>query len=216
MVWVSSVIDWILSNYTVLIRQSIEHLSIALTALVIGIVLWIPIGVAIRNNERAARVFLGSSGIVLTIPSLALLPLLIPIFGIGEEPAIVALVCYSALPIMRNTYVGIQGVDDAAVEAGRGIGLTDRELLVRVQLPIALPVIMAGVRQAAVLLIAITTVAAYFGAGGLGTTIFAGIRLDNPEQIIGATIALSALAIALDSGLNGISRLVSNQEETSS
>ncbi|RQG86949.1 ABC transporter permease [Natrarchaeobius halalkaliphilus] len=212
MVTLVETIDWMSSNSDVLIRQSIEHLSIALTALVIGIVLWVPIGILIRNNERVSQVLLGASGIVLTIPSLALLPLLIPFFGIGEAPAIVALVLYSALPIMRNTVVGIAGIDDAIREAGRGLGLTDRQLLVRVQLPMAYPVIMAGIRQATVLLIAITTVAAYFGAGGLGRSIFAGIRLANADQIIGATIVLSALAIVLDYGLAATVKLLPNSE----
>ncbi|RQH01367.1 ABC transporter permease [Natrarchaeobius oligotrophus] len=212
MVSLVETVEWMGANSDVLVRQSIQHLSIALTALVIGIVLWVPTGVLVRNNERVSQVLLGASGIVLTIPSLALLPLLIPFFGIGEAPAIVALVLYSALPIMRNTVVGIAETDGAMKEAGRGLGLTDRQLLVRVQLPMAYPVIMAGIRQATVLLIAITTVAAYFGAGGLGRSIFAGIRLANADQIIGATIVLSALAIVLDYGLATTVRLLPNSE----
>lgn len=212
MVSLVETVDWMSSNSDILIEQSVQHLMIALTALVIGIVLWVPMGILIRNNERVSQVCLGASGIILTIPSLAMLPLLIPVFGIGEAPAIVALVLYSALPIMRNTVVGIVGTDEAMQEAGRGLGLTERQLLTRVQLPMAYPVIMAGIRQATVLLIAITTVAAYFGAGGLGRSIFSGIRLANADQIIGATIVLSGLAVVLDYGLAGMVKLLPNSE----
>ncbi|MGQ3413861.1 ABC transporter permease [Natrinema sp. LN54] len=214
MVSPTGVLEWMTANGDVLIRQGIEHLSIALTALGIGVLLWVPIGIAIRNNDTAARLFLGTSGIILTIPSLALLPLLIPIFGIGNEPAIVALILYSSLPIIRNTFIGIVGVDDATTEAGRGLGLTDRQLLVRIQLPMAIPVIMAGIRQAAVLLVAITTVTAYFGAGGLGSSIFAGIRIANGDQVVGATIVISLLAIGLDTALGGVSKLLARKGGT--
>lgn len=208
MVSVGSVLSWMAGNSGTLVSQAIQHLNIALTALVFGVALWIPAAVLVRDNERAADLFIGSAGIVLTIPSLALLSLLIPVMGIGVAPAVTALVLYSALPIARNTYTGIQGVDPASVEAGRGLGMTDRQLLVRVQLPMALSVIMAGVRQAAVLLIAITTVAAFFGAGGLGNSIFAGIRLSNANQILAATAVISALAIGLDYGLYAVQRFL--------
>ncbi|PSP57112.1 hypothetical protein BRC82_00745 [Halobacteriales archaeon QS_1_67_19] len=208
MVWLGSIISWMAANSETLLQQAVQHLNIAVTALVFGIALWIPAGVLVRDHDRAADLFLGTAGIVLTIPSLALLSLLIPIMGIGVAPAVTALVLYSALPIARNTYTGIEGVDPATVEAGRGLGMTDRQLLVRVQLPLALSVIMAGVRQAAVLMIAITTVAAFFGAGGLGNSIFAGIRLNNPEQILAATLVISALAVSIDYGLYAVQRFL--------
>lgn len=208
MVSIGSVLSWMAANSETLGRQGVQHLNIALTALLFGVTLWIPAAILVRDHDRAAEAFLGSAGVVLTIPSLALFPLLIPIMGIGVAPAVTALVLYSALPIARNTYTGIESVDPAIVEAGRGLGMTDRQLLVRVQLPLALSVIMAGVRQAAVLLIAITTVAAFFGAGGLGNSIFAGIRLNNPDQIIAATLVISALAVALDYGLYAVQRFL--------
>jgi osmoprotectant transport system permease protein len=208
MVSIGSVLSWMAANDGTLVQQAVQHLNISVTALLFGIALWIPAGVLVRDRDRAADAFLGTAGIVLTIPSLALLSLLIPIMGIGVAPAVTALVLYSALPIARNTYTGIRGVDAATVEAGRGLGMTDRQLLVRVQIPMALSVIMAGVRQAAVLLIAITTVAAFFGAGGLGNSIFAGIRLSNPDQIIAATLVISGLAVGLDSGLYAVQRFL--------
>ncbi|WP_458204495.1 ABC transporter permease [Haladaptatus sp. NG-SE-30] len=195
-------------NSGLLLEQAIQHLNIALTALFFGILLWIPAGVLVRRNDRAAEILLGTAGIILTIPSLALLSLLIPVVGIGVPAAIVALTLYSALPIARNTYVGLTNVDPSMVEAGRGLGMTDRQLLLRVRTPLALSVIMTGIRQAAVLLVAITTVAAFFGAGGLGNSIFAGIRLDNPDQIVGAALVISSLAIAIDSGLYGLQKVL--------
>lgn len=208
MISVASVGSWVTENSGLLIEQAIQHLNIALTSLFFGILLWVPAGVLIRRNERVSELFLGTAGIVLTIPSLALLSLLIPIVGIGVPAAIVALTLYSALPIARNTYVGLTNVDPAMIEAGRGLGMTDRQLLLRVRVPLALSVIMTGIRQAAVLLVAITTVAAFFGAGGLGNSIFAGIRLDNPNQIIGAALVISALAIGIDSSLYGLQKVL--------
>lgn len=208
MVSIGSVLSWMAANGETLVAQAIQHLNISLTALLFGVVLWIPAAIAVRDRDRAASLLIGSAGVVLTIPSLALLSLLIPVMGIGVAPAVTALVLYSALPIARNTYTGIDGVDPAKVEAGRGLGMTDRQLLVRVQLPLALSVIMAGVRQAAVLLVAITTVAAFFGAGGLGNAIFAGIRLSNANQILAATVVISGIAISLDYGLYAVQRFL--------
>lgn len=215
MVSASSVLTWMAENSDTLVEQAIQHLNIAVTALLVGVVLWVPAGVLIRRDERAANLLLGASGVVLTIPSLALLSLLIPLMGIGTAPAVTALILYSALPIMRNTYTGLNGVDASIVEAGRGLGMTDRQLLFRVQIPEAISVIMAGIRQAAVLLIAITTVAAFFGAGGLGNSIFAGIRLTNANQILAATAVISGLAIGLDYGLYGVQRLLPGGSEVS-
>lgn len=215
MVSVSSVLTWMAENSDTLVKQAIQHLNIAMTALFFGVVLWVPAGVLIRRDERMANLLLGASGIVLTIPSLALLSLLIPLMGIGTAPAVTALVLYSALPIMRNTYTGLNGVDASIVEAGRGLGMTDRQLLFRVQIPEAVSIIMAGIRQAAVLLIAITTVAAFFGAGGLGNSIFAGIRLTNPNQILAATAVISGLAIGLDYGLYSVQRVLPGGSEVS-
>jgi osmoprotectant transport system permease protein len=201
-------VRWILNNPETLTEQIVEHLNISLTAVAIGVVLWIPLGLYVYENERLANPVLGVAGMILTLPSLALLPLLIPIVGLGVAPALVALVLYSALPMVRNTYTGLESVDPAMVRSGRGLGMTDRQLLTKVKIPMALPVIFAGIRQAIVLVIGITTIAAYFGAGGLGTSIFAGIRLTAPAQIVGATIVVSVIAIVLDYGFYFIQRLL--------
>lgn len=193
-------------NTDLLVEQTIEHIDIAFTSIAIAVVLWIPLGLFIYEYDQFSGPVVGTAGMILTLPSLVLFPLLIPIVGIGTTPATVALVLYSALPITRNTYTGLQEVNPEIERAGRGLGMTDRQLLWRVKIPMAIPVIFAGIRQAAVLVIGITTIAAFFGAGGLGTSIFAGIRLNLTHQIIGATIAVSALAIVTDYGLGLVQR----------
>jgi osmoprotectant transport system permease protein len=145
---------------------------------------------------------------MMTVPSIALFGLLIPIFGIGDPPVIVALVLYSQLPIIRNTYVGLQQVDPAAVEAGEGLGMSRVERLRRVQLPIALPVIMAGVRNAVVILIGIAAIGAFIGAGGLGNPIFSGISQAQTPRIVVATVLLSALALSVDYVLGIVEQLL--------
>jgi|AntRauTorcE11898_2_1112593.scaffolds.fasta_scaffold03762_6 osmoprotectant transport system permease protein len=198
---VGDTFQWILDNSGGLLEQTIQHLNVSLTSVFIALVLWIPLGLFVHEHDEYAPPVIGTAGMILTLPSLALLPLLIPIVGIGVAPAVVALVLYSALPMIRNTYTGLEEVDESMIRAGRGLGMTDRELLTKVKIPMALPVIFAGIRQAAVLVIGITTIAAFFGAGGLGESIFAGIRLDYPRQVLGATIVVSALAIVTDYGL---------------
>ena len=205
---VGDTIQWMLNNQETLMTQTIEHVNISLTAIFVALVLWIPVGLLIHGHDRVASSVVGIAGMILTLPSLVLLPLLIPIVGIGVAPAVVALVLYSALPMIRNTYTGLESVDPAMVRSGRGLGMTDRQLLTKVKIPMALPVIFAGIRQAIVLVIGITTIAAYFGAGGLGTSIFAGIRLTAPAQIVGATIVVSVIAIVLDYGFYFIQRLL--------
>jgi osmoprotectant transport system permease protein len=197
-----------LGNSGLLLEQLLEHMDIAFTSIAIGSLLWVPLGVAIYQYDRFATPVIGVAGMILTLPSLVLFPLLIPIVGIGATPAMVALVLYAALPITRNTYTGLEEVDAAVERAGEGLGMTDRQLLTRVKLPMAVPVIFAGIRQAAVLIIGITTIAAFFGAGGLGASIFAGIRLNLPKQIVGATVVVSLFAIVTDYGLGLIQRWI--------
>ncbi len=205
---VSETASWMVNNVDLLLEQTLTHADIAFSSIGIAIVLWIPLGIGIYYYDRLSSPVIGTAGMILTLPSLVLFPLLIPVVGIGTTPATVALVLYSALPITRNTYTGLQEVDSAIERAGRGLGMTDRQLLVRVKLPMAVPVIFAGIRQAAVLVIGITTIAAFFGAGGLGSSIFAGIRLNLDKQIIGGTIVVSALAIATDYGLGLLQRRI--------
>lgn len=204
--FVGPFVQYARENLASLLTLTLEHIDIIALAMGIAVPIGVVLGVAITYDERLATLVIWLAGIMLTIPSIALFGLLIPILGIGDPPVVVALVLYSQLPIIRNTYVGINQVDPAAVEAGRGLGMTRWERLRRVQLPIALPVIMAGVRNAVVILIGIAAIGAYIGAGGLGNPIFTGIKQAQTPQIVVATVVLSGLALAVDYGLGLVER----------
>lgn len=176
----------------------LEHVEIVLLAVAIAIPIGVTTGILIRYNDLAAVVVLWLAGIAQTVPSLALFGLLIPIVGIGYPPVVIALVMYAQLPIMRNTYIGLSEVPEASNEVAAGIGMTPFQRLRQVQLPIALPVIMAGVRNATVIMVGIAAIGAFIGAGGLGQPIFRGIRLPNTEMIVVASIMVALLALALD------------------
>ncbi|WP_265110707.1 ABC transporter permease [Halosolutus halophilus] len=195
---VADLVTYLANNSDELVKLTIEHIDIIALSIGIAVPIGVITGAAITAHDRLATVVIWLAGIMMTIPSIALFGLLIPIFGIGDPPVVVALVMYSQLPIIRNTYVGLQQVDPAAIEAGRGLGMSRLQRLRHVQFPIALPVIMAGVRNAVVILIGIAAIGAYIGAGGLGRPIFDGIRDAYTSQIVVATIVLSALALLVD------------------
>lgn len=189
----------------------IEHMSIVGVAVGLAILTGVPIGIAITQNRKAADTVLYTAGVVMTIPSIALFGVLIPILsvinqGIGYLPAVIAVLLYSQLPIIRNTYTAINNVDPALREAARGMGMTAMERLRRVEIPLAVPVIMAGVRTAVVINIGVTAIAAYIGAGGLGTLISRGISQTDPRQLIAGALAVSILAIVVDFALLWLQR----------
>jgi len=182
---------------------SLEHAYVVGIALLIAIATGVPIGIAITFNRRAADTVLYIAGIIMTVPSVALFGLMIPILsvwdmGIGKVPAIIALVLYSQLPIIRNTYAAIKNIDPAIVDAGRGMGMTRLQIMLKVQLPLALGVIFAGVRVAVVMSIGIAAIAAYIGAGGLGNYIFRGISTTYDEMLFAGAIAVSVMAVLAD------------------
>ncbi|HWP65423.1 MAG TPA: ABC transporter permease [Candidatus Limnocylindria bacterium] len=186
-------------------RECARHLLLVATAVGTAAALGVPGGVLLAHRPRAERMVLGAAGIVQTIPSLALFGFLIPlrgIGGIGVRTALVALTLYALLPLLRNTVTGIRGVDRAVREAGRGLGMTAAQLLWHVELPLAAPVIVAGLRTATVTTIGTATIAAAIGAGGLGVFIFRGVAmLDTPTIMLGAVpAALMALAADLALG----------------
>lgn len=205
---IAGYLNYLLENLDTFVELTIEHVDIIALAIGIAVPVGVVLGVAITVDDRLATVVVWLAGIMMTIPSIALFGLLIPIFGIGDPPVVVALVLYSQLPIIRNTYVGISQVDPAAVEAGLGLGMSRWQRLRRIQLPIALPVIMAGVRNAVVILIGIAAIGAYIGAGGLGGPIFNGITDANTPQIVVATVFLSALALSVDYLLGIVEQLL--------
>ena len=183
-----------------------QHVSIVGVAVSLAILTGVPIGIAITQSKRAADVVLYIAAIIMTIPSIALFGMLIPLLsligsGIGYLPAVIAVLLYSQLPIIRNTYTAINNVDPALREAARGMGMKPLERLRRVELPLAVPVIMAGVRVAVVINIGITAIATYIGAGGLGTLISRGISQTDPRQLVVGALCVSLLAIVADYGL---------------
>ncbi|MBD2435361.1 ABC transporter permease [Nostoc sp. FACHB-110] len=194
--------DFFLIKYAPEIFQhTLEHLFLVGIAITIATLVGIPLGILITRQTRLRQPILGIANVLQTIPSLALFGLLIPvpiIGGIGVIPAIVALTLYSFLPIIRNTYTGITSVDPAIIEAGRGMGMTDQELLLQVEIPLAMSVILAGVRVAAVIGIGIATIAAAIGAGGLGVFIFRGIAVVNNDLILAGAVPAAVIALLAD------------------
>src|SRR6201996_9160766 len=181
-----------------LLQQTIQHIGLTFISLVIAVLIGGPLGIYITRNKKAAGWVLGAAGVLQTIPSIALLGFMIPLLGIGPIPAITALFLYALLPIIRNTYTGINGVDPAIREAATAMGMTNFQRLVRVDLVLAFPVIMAGIRTATVINVGVGTLAAYIAAGGLGEFIFGGIALNNTNMILAGAIPAALLAIVLD------------------
>ena len=178
-----------------------EHLFLVTISIGIAVLIGIPLGILITRQPVFAKPILGLANIMQTIPSLALFGFLISVpflGGIGDNPAIVALILYSLLPIIRNTYTGITSVDPAIREAGRGMGMTDWQLLYQVEIPLAMGVILAGVRVATVIAIGIATIAPAIGAGGLGVFIFRGISVVNNQLILAGAIPAAGIALLAD------------------
>ena len=196
-------LQFIMQNLGLLGIRALEHVSLVGVAVGVAIITGVPIGIAITQNERIAKFVLYIASMIMTIPSVALFGLMIPILstigqGIGYLPAVIAVRLYSQLPIIRNTYTAIRNVDPALREAAQGMGMTPTQRLAIVEIPLAVPVIMAGVRTAAVMNIGIMAVAAYIGAGGLGTFISRGISQTDSRQLITGALAVSLLAITAD------------------
>lgn len=181
-----------------LVASLLEHIQISFIALFFAVVIAIPLGIYLTNRKKIAESIIGISAVLQTIPSLALLGLLIPLFGIGKIPAIIALVVYALLPILRNTYTGINEVDASLKEAAMAMGMNTRKRLVKVELPLAMPVMMAGIRTAMVLIVGTATLAALIGAGGLGDIILLGIDRNNTSLIILGAAPAALLALAFD------------------
>jgi osmoprotectant transport system permease protein len=158
----------------------------------------LPLGIWIAQKNKAAWIVLGIAGVLQTIPSIALLGFMIPLLGIGSLPAIAALFLYALLPVIRNTYTGIKGVDPAITESARGMGMNSWQVLISVELPLSMPVILAGIRTATVINVGVATLAAYIAAGGLGEFIFGGIALNNTNMILSGAIPAALLAVILD------------------
>ncbi len=175
-----------------------EHIQLTALALLAAIAIGIPLGILISYVKPASKPVLAFANLVQAIPSMALLGLAIPILGIGMKPAVFLVVIYSLLPIIKNTYAGLMNISPQMLEAAEGIGLTRKQILFKVQIPMALPVIMTGVRISAVSAVGLMTLAAYVGGGGLGDLVFSGIRLVNNVKILAGAIPACILALLVD------------------
>ena len=190
--------QFLLEHGNELVVKTVEHLYISVIALGLGIIVAVPLGILLTRTKKTASFVIGVASLLQTIPSLALLTMFIPLFGVGKTTAIVALFIYSLLPILRNTYLGVMNVDENLVDAAKGMGMTNFEQVKMVELPLAMPTIMRGIRLGAVYVIAWATLASYIGGGGLGDLIFGGLNLYKPALIIGGTLPVIALALISD------------------
>lgn len=200
---------FIAQNHTEVLELTLQHLWLVAASIFFAVLIGIPLGILITRHPVLNKPILGGANIIQTIPSLALFGFLLPAPWIGaraDRLAILALTLYALLPLIRNTYTGITGVDRAVVEAGRGMGMTDRQLLFQVELPLALSVIIAGVRVAAVISVGLATIAAAIGAGGLGEYIFRGLAMVNNQVILAGAIPAALLAILADVSLGWLEK----------
>jgi len=204
-----NVFDFLIRNRAEVFQLTLEHLTLVAVAMTVAVLIGVPLGIVLTRRPGLRRWVLGAANVTQTVPSLALFGFLIPvpvIGGIGSRTAIVALTLYALLPIIRNTYVGIVGVDRAVVEAARGMGMTGRQMLWQVEIPLSMGVILAGIRVATVISVGVATIAAAIGAGGLGTYIFRGVAMVNNQVILAGAIPAAVLAVLADVSLGWAER----------
>ncbi|MBR3887681.1 MAG: ABC transporter permease subunit [Clostridia bacterium] len=193
-----NLINYISENYEQILSLLLEHIELTLLSVILSILIGIPVGILISYVKKLGKPILGLTNVIQAIPSMALLGFMIPFLGIGTLPAIVMVILYSLLPIIKNTYTGIKNINEQTIEAATGIGLTKWQVLTKIQIPLAFPVIMAGIRISAVSAVGLMTLAAFVGAGGLGYLVYAGIRSVNNAQILAGAIPACLLALLID------------------
>lgn len=204
-----NVVRFLIGNRSQVLDLTLEHLWLVGLSTALAMLIGIPLGIVIAHRPRFNKPVLAGANIIQTIPSLALFGFLLPVPWLGERSdrlAILALTLYALLPIIRNTYTGIRGVDPAVVEAGRGMGMTESQLLFQVELPLALSVILSGVRVAAVISVGVATIAAAIGAGGLGEFIFRGLAMVDNRVILAGAIPAALLALLADVSVGWLER----------
>ena len=208
-----NVLDFIRKNADWCWLLTLEHIWIVALSVFLATLIAVPVGIAITRNEEIAKKVINTANILMTIPSIALFGIILPILslvghGLGKVPAVIALVLYSQLPIIRNTYIAIKNVPPELVDAGRGLGMSNWRRLKEIEIPLAVPVIIAGLRTAVVMSIGIAAIAAYIGAGGLGVLIQQGIMRVYEEMIVSGAILVALLAIFVDAAMALLENLV--------
>jgi len=191
-----------------IIDSFVHHIFLSFVALAVGVLISLPLGMYVARYRQYAEFIIGVTAVFQTIPSLALFGFLVPLIGIGSKTALVALIIYALLPILRNTYSGLTGVDQSIIEAGRGMGMTPNQILLKIELPLALPFIMAGIRTATILTVGIATLATFVGAGGLGDVIYRGLQSYNNSLVLAGALPVAVLAILFDVILKFIEKKV--------
>lgn len=186
----------------------LEHIELTVLAVFIAIIIGVPLGILITRIRKISGPVIGTTNVIQAIPSLALLGFLIPILGIGSKPAIVMVVLYSLLPIVKNTYTGLININKDVMEAAEGMGMTKGQILAMVQLPLAMPIIMTGVRISAVTAVGLMTIAAFIGAGGLGYMVFSGVQTVNSNMILAGAIPACILALLMDFIIGRVEKIV--------
>lgn len=199
--------DWIERHRDEIQSATLGHLELTAISLGIAVVIALPLALAVRRHRFAAGAVLGVAGVLYTIPSIALFGILVPLIGLGIWPVIIGLVLYAQLTLLRNTLVGLEAAPAAVREAAEGMGLTPRQVLLRIELPLAIPAIVAGLRVTTVTAVGIATVGGLVGGGGLGQIIVDGVRRDFPTLIVVGAVCTTALAVLLDLALVGAERL---------
>lgn len=201
-------IEFLQVNGQELFQKTIEQFYISFVALLLAMVVSIPLGIVLTRTKKLAKVVLSIASVLQTVPSLAVLAIMIPFLGVGKLPAIIALFIYILLPILNNTYIGINNVDKNVKGAGISMGMTKFQEMYMVELPLAISVIMSGIRLSSVYAISWATLASFIGAGGLGDFIFNGLNLYQPDLIIGGAIAVTAIALIMDFVLSKVEEWV--------
>lgn len=201
-------IDFLVERYPDILKLIGEHIQITGIAVLLAILVGIPLGIFITRYQKASNLVLGIANIFQTIPSLAMFGLVLPFLGIGLTPSVFVLFLYALLPIIKNTYIGISNVEKSMIEAGKGMGMTNLQILGLVEIPLALPVIMGGIRISTVINIGTATIASLIGAGGLGDFIFKGIAMYNNNYVLAGAIPTALLALLMDALLGYIETML--------
>lgn len=188
------------------LKKLLTHIYISFTAIILGVIVAVPLGILLSSFKKRSNFIMAVVGMLQTIPALALLTLMIPIFGIGRTPTIIALFLYSLLPILRNTYAGLETVGENYIDSAKGMGMSWGQRLIFIRLPMSMSAIIAGIRTSSVYVISWATLAAYIGAGGLGDYVFSGLNLYRMDLVMLGTIPITILALTVDSLL----RIVEN------
>ena len=204
----TEIIDLIQSRWDFFLGLLVEHIQISLLSIVIAMVIGLAIGILISEYQKSSKVVIGIVNFIYTIPSISLLGFLIPLSGVGDATAVIALTVYALLPMVRNTHTGLTNVSPLLLEAATGMGSTKMQTLIKVKLPLAMPVIISGIRSMAVMTIALAGIASFIGAGGLGVAIYRGITTNNKAMTLVGSLLIAVLAIAVDFLIGRIEKMV--------